>query len=175
MRVRSRTSRKVHRENQSPFLWTSALLKVDDPPHLGKIVTRVGLDLILGKLGAGLVAARGVANQCRIVADDDDGGMAQLLELAQLSERDRMSKMDVDASWVDAVLDAKRAVFTDRTLELFEEFGLPGRSDRLRVSGSKADGQRPAWLDQDSTAIAVSRFQAARLHAGTVGSAICRF
>ena len=100
------------------------LAQVDDPADLREIVVGVGLDLLLGQLGAGLVAARGVADQGRVVADDDDGRVTQVLELAQLAQGDRVPEVDVDAGRVDAVLDAQRAVLADRAFELLEELGL---------------------------------------------------
>ena len=128
-RVRSRTSRKLHRENQSPLWWTSALLRSMIRPTCVEIVAGVGLHLFLGQLGAGLVAARGVAHQGRVVADDDDGRVAQVLKLAQLAQGNGMPQVHVDAGRVDAVLHAQRAVLADRPLQLLEEFGL--RDDLL--------------------------------------------
>jgi hypothetical protein len=46
------------------------------------------------------------------------------LKLAQLPQWDRVSEMDVDASWVDAVLDAEWAVHPHGALELFDELGF---------------------------------------------------
>ena len=99
-------------------------VQVDDPADLREVVAGVGLDLLLGQRGPGLVAAGGVADQGRVVADDDDGRVAQVLELPQLAQGDRVPEVDVDAGRVDAVLDAQRAVLADRSLELLEEFGL---------------------------------------------------
>ena len=59
-------------------------VEVDDPADLAEVVLGVGLDLFLGQLGAGLVAAGGVADEGGIVADDDDGRVTEVLELAEL-------------------------------------------------------------------------------------------
>ena len=100
------------------------LAQVDDAADLGEIVAGVGFDLLLGELGAGFVAARRIAHQGRVVADDDHGRVTQILKLAQLAQGDRMSQVDVDSGRVDAVLDAQGAVLSDRAFELFEELGF---------------------------------------------------
>ena len=93
-------------------------------PTWREVVAGVGLDLLLGQPGAGLVAAGGVADERGVVADDDDGRVAEVLELPQLAQRDGVAEVDVDAGRVDAVLDAERAVLADRALELLEELVL---------------------------------------------------
>ena len=50
--------------------------------------------------------------------------MAQVLELPELAERDRVAEVDVDPGRVDAVLDAEGPVLADRSLQLLEEFVL---------------------------------------------------
>ncbi len=60
-------------------------VEVDDPADLAKIILRVVLDLLLGQRGAGLVAAGGVADEGRVIADDDDGRVPKVLELAELT------------------------------------------------------------------------------------------
>ena len=43
--------------------------------------------------------------------------MAEVLELAQLAQRDSMADVDIGCSWVDTKLDVERLV----ALELFEQ------------------------------------------------------
>ena len=50
--------------------------------------------------------------------------MAQLLEKAQLPERNRMAEMDIDPGRVDAQLDAKRSGGLEAALELLPQLGL---------------------------------------------------
>ena len=148
--------------------------QVDDPADLGEIVAGVGFDLLLGQLGAGLVAARWVADQGRVVADDDDGRVTQLLELTELAQGDRVSQVDVDPGRVDAVLDAQRAVLADRAFELLEEFGFgddlldPAFQDR-KLFGDIPHGAIRLHGDCDLG------FYQARPRDGTEGSRICRF
>ena len=82
-------------------------------PTCVEVIAGVGLDLVLGQLGPGLVAAGGVADQGRVVADDDDGRVAQVLKLPELAQGNRVAEVDVDAGRVDAVLDPQGPVLAD--------------------------------------------------------------
>ena len=98
--------------------------EVDDPADLGEVVAGVGLDLLLGQLRSGLVTARRIAHQRGVIADDDDGGVAQVLELTQLAQRNRVPEVHVDARRVDTILHPQRAILADGSLQFLEEFGL---------------------------------------------------
>src|SRR4051794_41115849 len=104
-------------------------VEVDDPADLAEVVLGVDLDLFARQLGAGLVASGGVAHQGRVVADDDDRRVTQLLELPEFAERDRVAEVDVDPGRVDAVLDPQGGPLARRALELLEE--LVVGDDRL--------------------------------------------
>ena len=80
-------------------------VEVDQPADLAEVVLGIGLDLFLGELGAGLVAARGVADEGGVVADDDHGRVTEVLELPEFPERHGMAEVNVDPGRVDAVLD----------------------------------------------------------------------
>ena len=120
-------------------------------PTWREVVAGVGGDLLLGQRDAGLVAAGGVADERRVVADDDDGRVAEVLKLAELAERDGVAEVDVDPGRVDPVLDPeRRARSATERLELPGELGL-GR-DRVDPSAEDfelfgcADGHRgPPW------------------------------
>ena len=93
-----------------PRVWDALHLgafQVDDPADLTKVVAGVLLDLRPAQRGPGLVAARGVAHQGGVVADDDDGRMPQVLKLAELAQGDRVAEVDIDPGRVDAILDAQ--------------------------------------------------------------------
>ena len=107
---------------------------VDDLADLKEIILGVGLDLFRREAGARLVAAAGVADEGGVVADDEDGLMAEFLEQPQLAQRHGMAEMDVDAGRVDAVLDAQRLAGLDAAFELAAQVGL--RRDLL---GAAAD------------------------------------
>ena len=144
-------ARQVENIEEAPFREPIAVLvdlglaQVDDPADLGEIVDGVGLDLILGQLGARLVAARGVADQGGVVADNDDRRMAQFLKLAQFPQGDGVSEVNIDTGGIDAVLDAKRAVFADRPVELFEEFGFRDDLVDSALQDRKLFGDVPHW------------------------------
>ena len=104
-------------------------VQVDDPADLAEVVLGVGLDLLLGQLGAGLVAARGIADERRVVADDDDRRVTEVLKLPQLPQGDGVAEVDVDAGRVDAVLDPQRPTLADGAFELLAKLVLG--DDRL--------------------------------------------
>ena len=83
---------------------------------------RVLLDLLRRQPGAARVAAAGVADRGRRGADDEHGGVAEFLELAQLPQRDRVAEVNVEAGRVDAVLHAKRLAGRVAVFELLLEF-----------------------------------------------------
>ena len=105
-------------------------LQVDDPTDLGEVVLGVGRNLIFGQdFRTSLVAARGVADQGGVVADDDDGGVPEVLELAELAQGDGVAEVDADGGWVDAVLDPKGLALADRAFQLAGE--LVAGDDRV--------------------------------------------
>ena len=69
----------------------------------------VRLDLLLGEPGPGRRPARRVADLGGEVADDEHGGVAELLELAQLAQDHREAEVDVGGGRVDPELDPERA------------------------------------------------------------------
>src|SRR5208337_3140708 len=97
----------------------------------------------------------------RIITDNDDRGVAQILKLLELAQGNGMAQMNVDARWVDAVLDTQRAALADRLFQflaklLFRDDGFDATaknlhleieidhrsSELLRCSGSRAISRR---------------------------------
>ena len=76
----------------------------------------VGLDLGLGEDGAGLGSARGVADHGRVVADDENGLVTEVLKLPQFPQNDGMSKREVGRRRVHAQLDAQAFPFCQTIL-----------------------------------------------------------
>ena len=70
-------------------------IKVDDPADLPEVIAGVRGHLLLGELGAGLVPTRRVADECRVVADDDHGRVAQVLKLPELAQGNGVPEVDV--------------------------------------------------------------------------------
>ena len=75
---------------------------------LGAIGFGVGADLFGAQRRAGGVAAARVANEGGEVANEEDDGVAQVLQLAQLVEYDGVAQMDVGRGGVQAQFDAQR-------------------------------------------------------------------
>ncbi len=68
----------------------------------------VGHDGFVRQLRPGDRAAAGVADHRGEIADDEDALMAEVLELPQLLENDRVAEMDVGRGRVNAEFDAQR-------------------------------------------------------------------
>ena len=83
------------------------LLGVEDLEGLLEVGLGVLLDLLLGEDGARLGLAGGVADARGVVADDEDGLVAELLELAELVEDDHVAEGQVGSGRVDAELHAQ--------------------------------------------------------------------
>ena len=66
------------------------------------------VDLGLGELLAGLGFAGGVADEGGGVSDEEDDGVAELLEVAQLAHQDGVAEMEVGGGGVEAGFDAER-------------------------------------------------------------------
>ena len=81
----------------------------EDPARLLHVGGGVGLDLLLREPGPGRRPARRVTDLGGEVADDQDRGVTELLELAQLAQHDREAEVDVGRRRVDAELDPQRA------------------------------------------------------------------
>jgi hypothetical protein len=81
---------------------------VEHPGHLLEVGAGVLGDLGLGLLAAGLAAPAGVADQAGEVADDQDHGVAEALELGQLAQDDGVPEGQMGRGRVDAELDPQR-------------------------------------------------------------------
>ena len=100
------------------------LLEIDQATHLHKVIPSVGRHLLFGQLGSCLVATRRVADERRIIPDDDHGRMTQILELPQFAQRYGVPQVNVDARRIDSVLHPEGTVLADRSLQLLDEFSL---------------------------------------------------
>ncbi len=80
------------------------------------------LDLFRGQFRTGFAPIGGIADQGGVIADDQHGLMAQLLEQPQLAQRNGVAQMNVDAGRIDAVLDAQRLTGLDAVSEFADQF-----------------------------------------------------
>ncbi len=76
----------------------------EDQPRLGLVGDEVGLDLLGRQPGPGGRPAGGVAHLGREIAQDQHGGVPQVLELAELPEHDGEAEMDVGGRGIDPQL-----------------------------------------------------------------------
>ena len=80
-------------------------------------VVGVGVDLGAVQLGAGGGAPAGVPYTRGVVAHDEHDRVAQVLELAQLAQHDRVPEVDVGCGGIDAELGAQRPPLGQLLLE----------------------------------------------------------
>ena len=84
------------------------LVEVHDLADLFQVIASVILDVFFGQFfRPGSVAAAGVADKRRRVADNDDRLMAELLKLANLSQRYGVAKVDIDAGRINSILNTE--------------------------------------------------------------------
>ena len=96
------------------------LLGVEHLERLVDIRLGVMLDLLGSQLRARRVATRWIADESCAIADDECDLMTEVLELAQLAQRNGMADMDIGCRRVNAKLDVQRLV----ALELLEQSAL---------------------------------------------------
>ena len=93
------------------------LLRVQHLEDLALIGGGVGLDLGLGQGRPGLALARGVADQPGEVADEEDHLVAQVLEMLELVDEDRVPQVQVRRGGVKPGLDPERLAGGYRLLQ----------------------------------------------------------
>ena len=96
-------------------------LGIEDLHRLVDVRMGVRLDLLVRQHGAFGGAAGRITDPGRVVADDQDAGVAGVLECAHPLQRDAPADVDVRRSDVDAELDAQRT--TERKLALQAALG----------------------------------------------------
>ena len=86
---------------------TSRPFPVQDQERLVGVGLRVGLDLLARERGAGDVAAGGVADHAGEIADHEHDVVAEILQLPQLVELDRVPEVEVGTGRIEAFLDSQ--------------------------------------------------------------------
>jgi hypothetical protein len=71
--------------------------------------------------GSGFASTRRITDHAGEIADDEDGLVAQILELAKLAEHNRVTEMEVGPAGVTTELHAERLVGLDGSLKLPNE------------------------------------------------------
>jgi hypothetical protein len=144
----------VHQAHPRQPLAVAAHLEVrgvgaQDLAYLGHVGRRVGVDGFAGEDGPSGVAAGGVTDPRRVVADDEHGAMTPVLELADHAQRHRVAQGDVGRRRVHPELDPERCARPRAALELGAQVGLghdlvgaAGEGGELLVDPQGAPGGR---------------------------------
>ena len=129
-------------------------VRVEDLEGLGGVGFGVGEDVLAGKRGTGGGAAGGVADAGGEVADDEDGLVAEELELAEFLHDHGVAEVDVGRGGVDAEFDAEGSALAELVGEFLfgKDFGsacgeaLEGIGDGVahESAGAWGDGGRGA-------------------------------
>ncbi len=69
--------------------------RIEQLENLRPVGFGVALDVLPRHRGTGDVAASGIADQARHVADQEDDGVAQILEMLQLADQNSVAEMEV--------------------------------------------------------------------------------
>ena len=102
--------------------------------QLLEIGAGVGLDLLSRQLNTGCTFARGVTDARGEVANDQNRGVARILEGPQLAEEDRVTQVNVTAGRIDAELDPQGT-------PLLLRLGEAGGELLVSITGFRARGE----------------------------------
>jgi hypothetical protein len=105
------------------------LRDVDHLLHLLDVRLKIALDLLARELRPELVAPGGIADHRRRVADDEDDRVPELLDRAQLHERDRVTDVQVGRARIHAELDAEGLAGLEAALDALRELALLDQID----------------------------------------------
>ncbi len=132
-RTRSKNSAARHLEP----LGVVADLRPLAVEHLERLLLvgeRVRLDLLGAQHRADVAPPAGIAHARRVVADDQDDRVPEVLKGAELLEHDRVPQVDVGRGRIHAELDPQRPA----ALELLGQASLGQRVDRAREHARRA-------------------------------------
>lgn len=121
----------LHIEVENPLgvVAKRRLLGIENFERLIDIGLGICRDLLARKLGTRGIAARGVSDKSRAIADDQRNAMTEVLELSELAQRDGVAEMNVRGGRIDAELDIE--LFA--SLGASREAGSPARRCRFRT------------------------------------------
>jgi hypothetical protein len=124
-----RKSWNPKRSNHSEFRRISALDTSTTFGHLLDVRREVPLDLLARELRPQLVPPAGVPHHRRRVADDEDDRVAELLDRAELHQRDRVADVEVRRARIHAELHAQGLLRLQRALDALGELALLDQVD----------------------------------------------
>ena len=121
-------------ENPVSVVHQVGLFLIKDLKGLIDIGLRICVDLFARKLRTRAVAARGVADKSRAVADDERDAVTQILELTELTQRNSVADVDIGSRGIDAELDIQRLAALQLFKQiLFRDDGINARSDDVQL------------------------------------------
>ena len=85
---------------------------------------------LAGERRAGGVAARGIADEAGAVADEEDDGVAHVLEVLELADEHGVAQVQVGRGGIEAGLDAQRLAGLQRLFEALAQIALTNDFDR---------------------------------------------
>jgi len=111
--------------------------RIQHQAGLGVVGLGVGLDLLARQRRAGIVAAAGVADHRREVADEKNDVVAQVLQLAHFVQHHGMPQVDVGRRGIQSQLDTQRHASGAAARQLAHELGL----DQQFIAAALGDAQ----------------------------------
>src|SRR4030095_2563504 len=132
---------------------------VDDLAELRAVRVSVPADLVRGERLARLRASRRIADHAGEVADDDDHLMAEILEVAQLAQDDRVAQMKIGRGGVEPQLDLERSASLARSLELLRELRRPHEVGRAASDDPELLVDRRELQTAQATGVVSHRFR----------------
>src|SRR5208337_5534240 len=106
------------------------LLLVENLEDLGLVGFGVGVELLARERRSGVVAARGLADKAGAVADEEDDGVAQILEVLELADEHGVAQMQVWRGGIESGLDAEGLAALEGLFEALAQIDLTDDFDR---------------------------------------------
>ncbi len=126
MNLAAKPDKALEAKRKQPFAVEAdfGLGRIEDLEDLRLVGLGVGVDLLAGERRTRGVASGGIANQSGAVADEENGGVAHVLEVLELAHDDRVAEVKIGRGGVHAELDAQRPAGLVRLLETLAEVGF---------------------------------------------------
>ncbi len=106
------------------------LFLVENLEDLRLVGFGVGVELLAGERRAGGVASGGIADEAGAVTDEEDDGVAHVLEMLELANEHGMAQVQVGGSGIKAGLDAQRFAGLQGLFEALTQIALTNDFDR---------------------------------------------
>src|SRR5207237_8930928 len=118
MRTKPNDILGVHLAEPLAVVADLGLVAVENFENLLKVSFRIGLDLLARKRRARFRYARGVANHRREIANQENGGVAQVLKMLQFAHHHGVPEMKIRSRGIHAEINTQRPTRLARRYEL---------------------------------------------------------